>query len=184
MAIQWMTGERTRFDRIVFSRPPPRSVTVGQKLAMFEVQAEPGIEQEVEVVLLGGGSGQLGGTTVKNFISNEPHPSLCFFDDITITPRKERAACLPFGLMPPFFFCACRSVTIANNHTPRHRCCSGQLCLGSPKCGLSGHGVCPRCPPHCRGAPAQAAVGNGGAVCRLRANAALLMRHCRVSEGG
>ena len=59
MAIQWMTGEQSHFDRIVFSRPPPRQVVVGQKLAMFEVQAEPGVEQEVEVVLLGSGSGQV-----------------------------------------------------------------------------------------------------------------------------
>ena len=87
MAIRELTGDEVeRFDRLVFSRPPSRTVRVATPLPMFEVQAGPGLSDAVEVVLLGP-SGMLSGTVRKRLEPNGAHnPSTCFFDDVTITP--------------------------------------------------------------------------------------------------
>ena len=72
------------FDRIVFSIPPAPRCVEGQVLPLIEVQAAPGVSEEVRLVLIGGG--QLLGTSVRRLVPNMHLPSVAYFDDIIISP--------------------------------------------------------------------------------------------------
>jgi hypothetical protein len=52
---------------------------------MFQVQANPGADQEVEVVVHGGA--HVSGTTRRRLLPNGTNPSIAFFDDIVVVPR-------------------------------------------------------------------------------------------------
>lgn len=77
------------FDRLIFSRPPPSKLRAGQTAPMFQVQANPGADQEVEVVVHGGA--HVSGTTRRRLLPNGTNPSIAFFDDIVVVPRTLSA---------------------------------------------------------------------------------------------
>eukprot|EP00048_Salpingoeca_helianthica_P008098 m.118431 g.118431 ORF g.118431 m.118431 type:complete len:677 (+) comp14512_c0_seq2:95-2125(+) len=84
LAIKQLRGEMVNFDRLVFSVPPPPSCSITRALPLFEVQANPGVDQEVELVAVGGAT--IRGHAVRRLTPNGPLPSSAIFDDIMISP--------------------------------------------------------------------------------------------------
>ena len=109
-----MRGDASSFDRLVFSVHPPRKARVNQPLPLFEVQGNPGIDAEVDLVVIGGATVQ--GTARKRLRPNGPHPAIAFFDDIILTPRMLRFA-LPLPTsMHALFVCSHPASTPAGRY--------------------------------------------------------------------
>eukprot|EP00043_Microstomoeca_roanoka_P012083 m.116017 g.116017 ORF g.116017 m.116017 type:complete len:682 (+) comp15385_c0_seq3:196-2241(+) len=87
LAVKALKGEKHGFDRLVFSRLPPRTVKAGQTCPMFEVQANPGADREVELVVHG--NAHVTGTLRTRLLPNGPNPSIAFFDDIILAPPGQ-----------------------------------------------------------------------------------------------
>ncbi|EGD81155.1 hypothetical protein PTSG_11195 [Salpingoeca rosetta] len=87
LAVLDLKGEKRGFDRLVFSRPPPATAVAGQALPMFEVQANAGADQEVELVVHG--NAHVTGTMRARLLPNGSHPSIAFFDDIVLAPPGQ-----------------------------------------------------------------------------------------------
>eukprot|EP00053_Salpingoeca_punica_P017500 m.168721 g.168721 ORF g.168721 m.168721 type:complete len:676 (-) comp17223_c0_seq1:386-2413(-) len=83
MAIKEVRGEHTQFDRLVFSVPLPKQTRNGSLLPPFEVQANPGVDQEIQLVAKGA---TFFGTTRKRLVPQGANPSKVVFDDICISP--------------------------------------------------------------------------------------------------
>eukprot|EP00056_Hartaetosiga_gracilis_P012517 m.199532 g.199532 ORF g.199532 m.199532 type:complete len:673 (+) comp13698_c0_seq1:75-2093(+) len=84
LAVQELKGDKEGFDRLVFTRPPPRCVFAGDVLPLFEVQSNPGANNEVELVVHG--NVYVRGTTRTQLLPNGSNPSVAFFDDIILAP--------------------------------------------------------------------------------------------------
>eukprot|EP00055_Hartaetosiga_balthica_P009599 m.38586 g.38586 ORF g.38586 m.38586 type:complete len:676 (-) comp6810_c0_seq2:15-2042(-) len=84
LAIQELKGVKNAFDRLVFTRPPPMHINAGDVLPLFEVQANPGADCEVEFVVHG--NVHVTGTTRTHLLPNGSNPSVAFFDDIVLAP--------------------------------------------------------------------------------------------------
>ena len=81
----FLHAQNAGFDRLIFSRPPPSKLRAGQTAPMFQVQANPGADQEVELVVHGGA--HVSGTIRRRLLPNGTNPSIAFFDDIVVVPR-------------------------------------------------------------------------------------------------
>eukprot|EP00051_Salpingoeca_urceolata_P002668 m.51964 g.51964 ORF g.51964 m.51964 type:complete len:663 (+) comp12259_c0_seq1:485-2473(+) len=83
-AIKKLKGESKLFDRLVLSQPAARKCHCDQVLPPIHVQANPGVSEEVQLVVHGGAT--VCGSTVKRLEVDGPNPSLACFDDIALSP--------------------------------------------------------------------------------------------------
>ena len=84
LAIDGLTGNKSRHNRLVFSVQPCEAVTLGSMLPPFEVSASPNLTDEVELHVIGGA--EIRGTTRVKLQPTKAGPSIATFDDIELSP--------------------------------------------------------------------------------------------------
>lgn len=77
------TKRKTKM-RLVFAQQPAEVVTLGDPIPPFEIQAVPGVEKEVELIVLG--DVQVMGSTKRTLKPNSSGLSSAVFDDILLSP--------------------------------------------------------------------------------------------------
>jgi hypothetical protein len=84
LAINKLKGSGRRLERLLFRGSPPDFAPVNQPIAAFEIHATTGMDDEVELVVLGGA--EMVGTTKKRLQPTVGAPSVAIFDDIQLSP--------------------------------------------------------------------------------------------------
>lgn len=84
LAIDKLQNEKQSIGRLVFAQQPTDFGQLNEVLPPFEVHAGPGLNEEVELEILGDAT--ITGTTKKNLVPNTGGPSTVVFDDIQLAP--------------------------------------------------------------------------------------------------
>eukprot|EP00039_Didymoeca_costata_P026201 m.15254 g.15254 ORF g.15254 m.15254 type:complete len:666 (+) comp5331_c0_seq2:450-2447(+) len=110
LAIEELKGEGGTRNRLVFARQPAETVMLGDSIPPFEVHAVPGVEKEVEIVVLG--DGEIAGTTRKLLALDDAGQASAVFNDISLFPAGSYLLQVQFTDNKEVFARAARRIEI------------------------------------------------------------------------